>query len=244
MRFGVSSVFWATAAAFLAAASSALAGSLEVAPTTLMLRQDAATGVLYVNNYGDTPVTVQIEPFDWNQTDGRDRLISSTALMVSPPIATIPPQGRQTVRVMVAPAAAAGERSFRLLVSELPDSMKRAEHVIQVLTQFSVPVFDAGMGDGSGPEKPAWSATLSNGQLNLVARNDGPQHLKLTGLQLKTARGEALAIKGAGLSYVLAGSLRGWIASCARCTAGDTIQVEGSNETAGARFNETFVIGH
>ncbi|HEY2444704.1 MAG TPA: fimbria/pilus periplasmic chaperone [Rhizomicrobium sp.] len=244
MRLAASCAGWAIAAAFLAAASSALAGSLEVAPTTLMLRQDGATGVLYVNNYGDTPVTVQVEPFDWNQSDGSDRLISSNALMVSPPIATIPAEGRQTVRVMVAPAAAAGERSFRLLISELPDSMKRAEHVIQVLTQFSVPVFAAGVGDGSGLAKPAWSATLSKGQLNLIARNDGPKHLKLTGLQLNTARGETLAIRGAGLSYVLAGSSRGWIASCARCTAGDTIHVGGSNETAGARFDESLVIGH
>ena len=65
--------------------------------------------------------------------------------MVSPPIAAIPPQGRQTVRLMIAPAAGSVERSFRLLISELPGGKRQADRSVQVLTQFSVPVFAAGV---------------------------------------------------------------------------------------------------
>ena len=191
MRSALACALWAVAAICQIAAPPAAAGTLEVAPTTVVFGQAAKTGVLYVNNYGSMPVTVQIEPFDWSQSGGKDRLVTSDALMVSPPIAAIPPQGKQTVRLMIAPAAGAGERSFRLLISELPDRMKRVDHSVQVLTQFSVPVFAAGTDRCSG--KLVWEARLGGGELKLTARNEGPCHAKLAGLDVVARRRQTLA---------------------------------------------------
>ncbi|HEY5048333.1 MAG TPA: fimbria/pilus periplasmic chaperone [Rhizomicrobium sp.] len=230
----------AIAAALALAASPAGAGTLEVAPTTLVLGKNASASVLYVNNYGNAPVTVQIEPFDWGQADGNDRLTASETLMVSPPIAAIPAQGRQTVRVMLAPAATAGERSFRLLVSQLPDPMAHSDHSVQVLTQFSVPVFTTvAPGDS---EKIAWDAVAGGHGLELTAHNPGARHAKLTDLELVTRRGEKISIAGGKLDYILAGSTRRWKIANIDCAAGDTLRIEGNDQSTGARLDDALVV--
>jgi fimbrial chaperone protein len=241
MRSALACALWAVATTCQITAPPAAAGTLEVGPTTVVLRQDARAGVLYVNNYGNAPVTVQIEPFDWDQAGGADRLTPSDALMVSPPIAAIPPQGRQTVRLMIASAANPVERSFRLLISELPDRMRQVDRSVQVLTQFSVPVFAVGADEGAG--KITWGARLRTGRLELAAHNEGASHSKLLHLEIVTPNGERNAPAGAGLNYVLAGSSRVWTVPCARCGIGDTIHIQGSDEASGAKLDDPLVIG-
>src|SRR5215467_14153263 len=112
MRSVSSRVLWAVAAALQACTIPAAAGTLEVAPTTVVLQEAGKAGVLYIYNYGAAAITVQVEPFDWQQANGWDQLVPSRTLMSSPPIAAIPPQGKQTVRLMATPDGAATERNF------------------------------------------------------------------------------------------------------------------------------------
>lgn len=166
--------------------------TLDVAPTTLDLKPGVA-GLFYVTNHGARPVTVQIEAMDWHQGDGRDRLVPSTQLLTSPPMARIAPGGRQSVRVM-ARVDAGREHAFRLLVSQLPDAAGESDGV-HVLLQFSVPVFV----DHDPQVLPRLRWLERNGAL--IAVNDGPQTVKL----------EALRVNGdfrGGLSYLLPGAAR------------------------------------
>lgn len=227
-------------AAFAILSAPAFAGTLEVAPTTVVLGQDTKTGVLYVNNDGNAPVTVQIEPFDWVQSGGADRLTPSESLMASPPIAAIPAQSKQTVRLMTAPASGAGERSFRLVVSELPDLSRRADRSIQVLTQFSLPVFIGGA--ASGRSSVSWDTVLGSGGLALAVRNDGSHHAKLSGLRIVEPGGESQTLPGNGLVYILAGSTRSWKIPCARCKVGDTLRIEGTDDVTGEHFDRSISI--
>lgn len=240
MRRLVTVTMCAIAAAFEVAASPARAGTLEVAPTTVVLGQDAKAGVLYVNNDGNAPVTVQIEPFDWAQSDGKEQLTPSDALMVSPPIAAIPAQAKQTIRLMTKPGTGAAERTFRLLVSELPDPALQTRHTVQVLTQFSVPVFtdDA----ATGPANVVWDAVLESGALKITARNDGARHAKFADLQIVTPA-SAKPLPGSALNYILAGSSRHWNAPCTGCEIGQVIHVEGRDEASDAKLDESLVIG-
>ena len=72
--------------AALAGAQPALAGvpavAMDVAPTTLELKP-GAVDLFYVANHGVTPVTVQLEGFDWSQTGDADTLTPSAQLISS-----------------------------------------------------------------------------------------------------------------------------------------------------------------
>ena len=178
-------------AAFLSgAALAAPATTLDVAPTTLMLKPGAA-GLFYVTNHGARPVTVQIEAMDWHQAGGRDLLAPSDHLLASPPMATIAPGGRQSVRVL---ARTPDIHAFRLLVSQLPGPADDGDGV-HVLLQFSVPVF-VGRDEKAAPDV-VW--VLQGGEL--VAANTGAQAVKLEGL---TVNG---VLRG-GLFYLLPGAAR------------------------------------
>jgi fimbrial chaperone protein len=76
--------------------------------------------VLYVTNHDAVPIVAQIEAFDRHQDDSGDALARSDALMVSPPLARLMPEQRQTVRLALPASAGADERSYRLVVSEPP----------------------------------------------------------------------------------------------------------------------------
>ncbi|MEI9994814.1 MAG: fimbria/pilus periplasmic chaperone [Rhizomicrobium sp.] len=171
-----------------AAQAAPPAVSMDVAPTTLELTP-GRPGLFYVSNHGPQPVTVRIEGFDWEQPGGADRLAPSGDLVVSPPLATIAPEARQLVRVL-APAAK-GERSFRLLVSQLPvrDATPiepppnvAAGTAVRILLRFGVPVF-AGDPVTSSPVL-AWNVARHGHAILLTARNDGPHTAKLVGVRL------------------------------------------------------------
>ena len=216
------------------------AGSLSVSPTTIELPAEGGTAALYVVNHGNQAVMTQVEGFDWRQVDGKDKLIPSQDLQVSPPIARVVPGGQQTIRLQVSPSTDPAERTFRLLVSELPDSQAVTPRSIHVLLQFSVPVF---VGDTSlAPDSLVWDATLHGEGLLLTARNQGLTRAKLTNLHLITTDGHRYAAVSDGLSYVLGGATRNWTINAPGVVAGEKLRIEGYNERGGTKVTASVVV--
>ena len=77
----------------LAAAGTAAASTLSVAPVRVELSSTAPIAVLTVRNQDDSAVVVQARPAAWSQTDDHDQLDDTHDLLVTPPLFTIPPQG-------------------------------------------------------------------------------------------------------------------------------------------------------
>jgi fimbrial chaperone protein len=193
----------------LPARADAPATVMDVAPTLLRL-PPGGTGLFYVSNRGTAPLAVEIRPMDWSQRDGLDVLTPSATLFTSPPVVTIAPGARQSVRLM---ARRAG--NYRLLVSELPDPNADPGQV-KVMLQFSVPVF-VGM---DGAPSLAWRAQREGETLRLSVANTGPAPVKLSAPLLG---GVKLAD---GPIYVLAGTRRDFTvkgATSLRLTARDML---------------------
>jgi fimbrial chaperone protein len=159
----------------LPAAAESPSTSMDIAPTLVRLEPGKA-GLFYVTNHGAVPLTVEIRAMDWAQDEGRDVLSPSDAFFTSPPVITIPPGVRQSVRLL-----AEKPGTYRLLVSELPDPTADSGRV-KVLLQFSVPVF-ATPDDGKGFGTPllSFSARRDGGALMLSAVNHGLAPVKLAG---------------------------------------------------------------
>ena len=185
------------------------ATTMDIAPTLLRLEPGKA-GLFYVTNRGSERLAVEIRPMDWAQKDGLDVLTSSTSLFASPPVVTIAPGARQSVRLLARRPGA-----WRLLVSELPDPAADQGRV-KVMLQFSVPVF-AGL---SGAPSLRWNAQRSGDAVRLSVANTGPVPVKLAGAQLGGAR------LMDGPLYLLAGSQRDFMvrgAATMRLTAQDAL---------------------
>jgi fimbrial chaperone protein len=181
------------------------ASGLEVSPITVQLPAKGGAESLYLANHGAEPVAVQVEAFAWRQDAQGEQLTASDAIAVSPPLARLAPGQRQTVRLLVKPdPSATGERSFRVIVSELPPPT-RAD-AVRMLLQFSIPVF---AGDAASFAKVEWTAEHRPDGVWIAAHNTGSKRAKLHDLEFVAADGKkAEAQPSSRLAYILSGTTR------------------------------------
>jgi len=118
--------------------------------------------------------------------------------------------GSQTIRLMLRRgASAAGERTYRLLIDEVPAPNPRAQQV-QVAMRLSLPVII-----GSAPPRARalqWRAVRgADGQVTLSATNSGSVFERVESIAVTTPDGPAqIATTSAANSYILAGAERRW----------------------------------
>ena len=100
----------------------AAASGLQVTPITLTLEQSQRAEGIWLSNSGDSPINAQVRVFRWSQSGYSDQLAASQGLVISPPMLTIPPGGKQLIRVIRTGSPAKTEDAYRLSINELPQT--------------------------------------------------------------------------------------------------------------------------
>lgn len=203
----------------------AAAGGLSVAPTLLEFAPGETAKGLMLRNTGAAPLQAQVRVFDWRQENGEDVLEPSADLVVSPPFLSVPPGGRQVVRVLQRGSPAqdtmTGERSFRILVDEMPAGIGAEEDPpggrgspsgvrpgLNFLMRFSIPVFVTPH-SGTAPEL-RWRLQDTGQGPRLVAENTGSRRAQVSDLELVDGDGRILYRHGGLAGYLLSGTSRQW----------------------------------
>jgi fimbrial chaperone protein len=215
------------AATGMLAARPAAAASLEFQPVVTEATPGPFTSTLEVFNRGGGEAVLQLRAFTWTQAPGAaDTLTQTGAIVLSPPMFTLPEGERQTVRVVMRTQQAAVEQAFRLLIDEIP----RGEFgQVRMALRISLPVFVAG---GAGAADLQWHAAPdSSGGVLVSVRNIGHRRARIANLSVAGA-GRA-AVAGQLLDqnpYVLAGGERRWLVPT-RLRPGEHIQVTAEHES-------------
>jgi fimbrial chaperone protein len=218
----------------------AFAGSLEVAPTTIDVKPGARSASLYLTNNGTQPIMAQVQGYGWSQDEAGEHLDPSDALAISPPMTKLLPNQRQIVRLAVKPGDANAERSFRLIVSELPDPSVPQDASVHVLLQFRLPVFAAVAGEADADL--AWTIAADATGLTLHVHNGGARHAKLIAPVLVREDGRRVAFDNSGLVYVLPGASRRWPIATGALKPGETVHMAGRDEMTGAALNAPIAV--
>ncbi|MFP3757747.1 fimbria/pilus periplasmic chaperone, partial [Cupriavidus sp. SIMBA_020] len=135
------------------------AATLQISPVLVDLApQQGATGIL-LRNPGATPIYGQVRVYAWDQAQGDDVLTPTTEIQASPPIIQVPSKGEQLVRLVrsgndLAPL----QKSYRLVIDEIPDPSTPLVNGVVLRMRYSVPVFVAGATPEPTPEL-AWRVT-------------------------------------------------------------------------------------
>ena len=196
----------ALAGALAAMPGSAAAGSLQVDPIRLEISQGRRTATLRVTNQEQAPVTIRAYALTWRQVDGEDLYEESSAVIVSPPIFTIPAGGTQLIRVGLR-TPSADPRAFRLMVEEVPQASPGGG--VQVALRLNLPLF-AMMNAGTAGEL-GWGASRgADGRWTVEAVNPGPNYVRVEPAAAEAATGVDFD-NNANLGVVLPGSRRRWI---------------------------------
>lgn len=217
----------AAAAAFLTPATASAQAALRVQPLSVDVSSPSQASSITLQNNGDEVISLQMRVFEWSQVDGQDRLVPTTEVVASPPVARIAPGSNYTIRIArtVGAAAPGAEESYRLWVDELPPaSLARTEGgTVDVRLRFDLPVFFRG--EGTSPSL-GWNAQQDGDVVVVEGTNTGSRHARIEGLAVRAGANEVSL--GAGLNgYVLANSTRRWTAPAgsAEALAGGSITV-------------------
>lgn len=207
------------------------AGVLRVQPVSIDLRGGGQAATLTLRNEGRTPITVQSRIFRWVQDkNGKESLVSTRDVVVSPPTATLRAGSDYVLRVVrTAKTPIVGEESYRLLVDELPDPSRMDSGQVALLVRQSIPVFFSAA--DAGRPTVAWSASTTGNTLVLTAQNTGGRRLRVSDIEVKDASGSSLAKKNGLVGYVLGGSSQSWKLPLRRgAKPGGTVVITGSGD--------------
>ncbi|MDE2136065.1 MAG: fimbria/pilus periplasmic chaperone [Gammaproteobacteria bacterium] len=194
----------------LAAAGTAAASSISVAPIRVELSSGKRTAVLTVRNQDDAPVVVQARPAAWSQPQGEDQLDDTHDLVVTPPIFTIAGKGTQVLRIaLLRDADATRELGYRLVLSEVPPATPTETTGLRVALRITLPVFIAAQTHGA-PDL-AWSHKwLADGTLEVAAQNRGTAHLQILDFDVQAAGSAAAKVHADASHYLLPGTVIHW----------------------------------
>lgn len=196
----------AASAASAALPGAAQAGSLQVDPIRLEISQGRRTATLRVRNQEQVPVTIRAYALTWTQIDGEDRYEDSSAVIVSPPIFTIPAGGTQLIRVGLR-SPSSDPRAYRLMVEEVPQASPGGG--VQVALRLNLPLF-AMMNAGTAQEL-GWSASRgADGRWTVEAINRGANYVRVEPAAAEAATGVDFD-NDTNMGVVLPGSRRRWV---------------------------------
>jgi fimbrial chaperone protein len=195
----------------LAAATTAAASTLSVAPIRVELSSRVRTAVLTLRNQEDSPVVVQVRPTAWSQQqDGQDQLDDTHDLLVTPPLFTVPPKGVQVLRIaLLREPDPARELPYRLVLSEVPQEVPAETTGLRVALRITLPVFVAPKVH-SAPELAWGHRWLPDGTLEIEARNRGTAHLQVFDFDVQGNASAAQGLHAATSHYLLPGSAAHW----------------------------------
>lgn len=211
----------------LAAAGTASAGAFSVVPQSVQLDVDSRNGVVEVRNNAPEETVFQVETFAWTDGTALEELKPTRELLAVPAVFRLAPDAAQTIRVAArtSDASARAEKSYRLLISEVPQSGDTGGVVFAL--RMSLPVF---LTPDDAKAELNWS--LADPE-RLVVKNSGTAHLRLVEVRLMSASNGQL-LKTLPLeqpAYLLPGHEMGWSMPNGRNTG---IRVEA--DTTGGKF--------
>ena len=191
--------------------SAATATSLEITPVAVHLVPGQKATTIKVMNRGGMAAAIQLRPYAWAQNGDSDVLTSTRDIILSPPIFTIAPGATQTIRLMLRGAASeAGQRSYRLLIDEVPPANAGKQQVM-IAMRVSLPLI---VGAAAPKPRPlSWRAKRGPGtSVILSATNAGNVFDRVQAIAVTMADGSRPKVgTSAANPYVLAGAQRHWL---------------------------------
>jgi len=205
--------------------SPAFGSNLGVWPINPRIDSPASSTLIWVkNNNKNETVMLQARVFLWSQVDNDDKYDQQDELVISPPIVEVKPDSQQIFRVMNRKgqiATGAAEKSYRILIDEVPKEDSNQSSQLQFQMRYSLPLF-VGLPEGF-VNKPmaerlkAMATTLSYRVVKepipaIEIINQGPLHARLSNLNIYN---EAIADKSFQINkglfgYVLPNSVKRW----------------------------------
>lgn len=199
-------------ASLLASPMPVLAGSFSVNPVRVDLSAKQPVASVTVRNDGAEPTVVQLELMGWGQADNNDVYDSTSELLATPPLFTVPPGGSRVVRIGLRRRPdPLHELTYRLYLQEVPPPMDADFRGMRMTLRVGVPVFVAAISQ-TVPDLKWTTVAEPDGKIKLGLTNSGSEHIKIADLELTADSGgpHSSGVQRVA-TYVLPGQKREWL---------------------------------
>jgi fimbrial chaperone protein len=193
----------------LALPSVTMAGEWRISPTRLDLDRENRNGELTVRNEGDERVNLQVKAVEWTQDqEGKDQYKDSAELIFFPKMLSLVKNDEKVIRAGVSSMPVAREKTYRLMVQEIPSPRKTATPTVAIALKFSLPVFVKPVREDS--KGAVEKLELAHGTLSALVKNTGNIHFKIVTFEVsgKNTKGERTFTKAVEGWYLLSGASR------------------------------------
>jgi fimbrial chaperone protein len=217
--------------------------SLQISPVLLEVPAGGAASNVTIANQDSRPADIQVRLFKWTQADGEETLTPTEDVVASPPIATIQPHSKLTVRVIrVATGEVASEEAYRLVIDQLPQSDAGGRAIVSMLVRQVLPLFFEPAERASADV--AWSLARTPRGWALRARNSGDRRMRIAKVVL-SGGGAPVAMGGGLLGYALAHSEMSWTlpARGAHFSPGGRVSLGGDSDVGALHATATVSAG-
>lgn len=191
--------------------ATGLSGEWRISPTRVDLDRDNRNGEITVRNDGDEKVNLQVKAVEWTQDqDGKDRYADTSELVFFPKMMSLAKDEEKVIRTGTRALPVSREKTYRLMVQEIPEPRKTATPTVAIALKFSVPVFVKPLKDETKGELE--KLELSHGKLSARVRNTGTSHFRILSVTVtgKNRAGEQTFSKSADGWYLLSGISRSY----------------------------------
>jgi fimbrial chaperone protein len=165
-------------------APQARASSFNVQPVRIEILPGRRSAALKISNQSGEPLTVQASVMKWSLRDAKQIYAQVDDFVLNPPIFTVAPHASQVIRL--GPRTEqfdAVERSYRLILSEVPGPLPPGFSGTRTVLRISVPIFIRQT--TVAVAKVSWEAWLEgDGSITVSAENQGTSHVQFDRLQL------------------------------------------------------------
>lgn len=211
--------------------SGARAAGTSVSPTRLTFAASQVSSYLLITNTDATPQRYSVAAYEWDQADTNPIALTDTSDVVFfPGSFTIDGFQSQRIRVGTVNAPSSVEKTYRIVVSELPPlkSVLGSQTTgLAFTTSFSVPIYVVPLVPVSAAGIDSVSVDRSN--LRFVVHNTGNVHFVATSMKV-LARGDAGTVMSDQSSswFVLAQKQRTFTLRIPRgtCSAIDSVSIQ------------------
>ena len=203
LRIGMTCAWFA-----LIAAKGVSAGGLAIWPVEVNLPADGTTQELQISNPTGEASYIQVMAVEWHEPGQIDQAARADDILAVPPVFELAPNSSQLVRIATRGQADGDiERSYRLVVTEVPRTAGLVPNTLAIAARMTLPVFVRP--EGAAPS-PIWSlAGKDPSQPKLVLANQGNAHIKVNKIELIDGSAEPAFSTSEG-SLVLAGDEKAW----------------------------------
>jgi len=189
------------------------ATNIQVSPVRLDANGSVHSALLTVTNTSAESVRIQASSYAWEQDPaGSLQLLPTQDVSYFPAMLTLAPGEARHIRVGVVRAPDERERTYRIIVEQLPavalQSNANPQVMIQMLTRMSIPLFLAPLREQV--QGDITNVLLRGRTLTFDVRNSGNVHFLTRSANVRGMDAEGNTVFGQSLSgwYVLAGGER------------------------------------